>query len=439
MMIRAALKACLGLMVASNRGAAAIVIGRPAQTALALSLVLVCVNLAAAQEWPRFRGPNGQGQSNTIFPATWSETQLGWKVALPGEGNSSPVVWNDRIYVTSADAGQGMRWLLCLKAADGSVAWQTKYPFKPFHVHETNNYAASTPAVDKDHVYCLWGTPEEYLVVAVNHAGREVWRRDLGPFVSRHGFGTSPMLLDDMVIVTNDQDGTSTLQALDRKTGKVRWQIPRKTLPEQNASYAVPCVYQPPSGPVELIVNSWAYGITGIDPHNGHTNWELQVFPRRPVGSPIIVGDLILGNCGEGGGNNAVAAVRPGSRGSAPEEVYKIDRSSAPYLPTLLAYKDMVFLWGEKGVVSCIDAASGKKHWLQRIQGKFFGSPVRAGDKVYCISEDGEVVAIAASATYELLGRTPLGETSRSTPAIADNHMYLRTVSHLVSVPAKTP
>jgi outer membrane protein assembly factor BamB len=253
--------------------------------------------------------------------------------------------------------------------------------------------------------------------------------------VSEHGFGTSPMLIDDLVIVTNDQDGESSLQALKIKDGSIAWRVPRRTREKQNCSYAVPCVYHAAGGSEELIVNSWEYGISAINPRSGATLWELPVFPRRPVGSPVLADGLILGNCGEGSGNNTLVAVRPGASESAtPEVVYKLDKTSAPYVPTPLVVSDMVVLWGDKGIVSCIDGATGKLHWRQRVGGNYSGSPVRVGDKVFTISADGEVVVLAAAKEYQLLGRTPLGEASRATPAIVGNRMYLRTESHLQCV-----
>ena len=170
--------------------------------------------------------------------------------------------------------------------------------------------------------------------MALGHDGKQVWRDNLGKFVSQHGFGTSPILHGDLVIITDDQDADSFLVALDKSTGETRWKISRKVLDKQNTSYAAPCIFQPPVGPAELIVCSWAHGLTSIDPKSGRTNWEAEVLERRPVGSPILVDGLILANCGEGSGNNSVVAVRPGNAdGREAEVVYKIDRTSARMSP----------------------------------------------------------------------------------------------------------
>jgi outer membrane protein assembly factor BamB len=400
-------------------------------------LLLSVAGVCPAQEWTRFRGPNGAGQSEAKFPAEFSERDLTWKVSLPGAGHSSPVLWGKQIFLTSAEAEQGRRWLLSLKASDGSLLWKKEFPFHTYHVNAQNGFATGTPTVDADRVYCTWATPEQYFAAAFDHQGKELWRVELGPFPSEHGYGASPMLYQDLLIVTNDQDGNSSLQALDCKDGSVRWRIPRQQhLPDKNSSYSVPCIYQPPKGPAELIHNSWAHGITSLDPLTGATNWELPVFERRTVSSPIIVDGLILGSCGEGGGKNTMVAVRPGVKnGRSPELVYKLDKTYAAYVPTMVNAGNLVFLWGDRGIVTCIDGPTGKLHWRERVGGNFSGSPVRAADKIFCVSADGEVVALAASDQFKVLGRSPLNETCRSTPAIVGNRMYLRTESHLLCLP----
>ncbi|MEX0678492.1 MAG: PQQ-binding-like beta-propeller repeat protein [Pirellulales bacterium] len=391
-------------------------------------------NVAGAQEWTRFRGPNGSGQSEaTTIPAQWNEGDYLWKAALEGKGNSSPVLWGDKIFLTSANPDDGTRYVLCLSAADGKLLWKRDYPSQTHQIHEQNTLASSTPTVDENRVYCAWSTPEEFTLLAIAHDGSSAWRADLGPFVSQHGFGTSPILIGELLIITNDQDADSFLIAVDRTSGATRWKVPRRHIQEQNTCYSTPCVFTRPGGAAELIVCSRQYGVTSVDPVSGQTNWQAEVLPSRAVSSPIVAGGLILASCGSGAGDNVVVAIKPYANGDKPEVVYQIDKS-APYVPSLVAKDELVFLWGDRGVVTCIDAASGTVHWRERVGGNYFGSPVRVGDRVYCISAEGEVVALAASDRFKLLGRCPLGETSRATPAVADGRMFLRTESHLVAV-----
>jgi outer membrane protein assembly factor BamB len=399
--------------------------------------MLAATASSPAQEWTRFRGPNGAGLSDaTSVPVQWSDKEVNWRVELPGIGHSSPVSWGDKIFLISAFDDTALRLVLCLRASDGQIVWQRKYPSSLHVKHKFNSFASSTPCVDADMVYCCWSTPDEYTLLALNHHGEEVWRKNLGPYVSQHSCGISPVVYDDLIVLGNDQGdenhlGTSSLVAVDRKTGERRWKLERRTA---TVAYSTPCVYEPRGGGPELIFNSESHGITSIDPASGRVNWEIGVFNKRSVSSPVIAAGLIVGSCGSGGGGNYVVAVRPPTnKGSSPEIAYKIE-TSAPYVPTPVAVDNLVFLWGDNGIVTCIRAASGETVWQKRVGGNYHGSPICVGGRLYCIREDGEVTVVAANDKYELLGRNSLGEESRSTPAVADGRMYLRTASHLVSV-----
>jgi outer membrane protein assembly factor BamB len=408
----------------------------PSLTAAALLCALGTAWTASAQEWTRFRGPDGAGQSDaTGIPHAWTDADYAWKTRLPGVGNSSPVAWGDKIFLMSADSQSGTRYVLCVSATNGQRLWTRDYQAATHPLHMHNSFASSTPTVDADHVYCAWATPAQLTLAALRHDGSEAWQARLGPYESQHGFGTSPILHEDLVILANEQDGESFLLAIDRTSGKTRWKQPRRVLEKQNAAYASPFIYRPANGPAELIVSSWAHGVCGLDPLSGSTRWEAAVLERRPVGSPILVEGLILANCGEGSGNNHVVAVRPGSAAGRPAELaYQLDKTSAPYVPTLLAHGALVFLWGDRGVVTCIDGRTGNVHWRKRIGGNFFASPIRIGHAVYCVSVDGEVVVLAAADQFKELGRTPLGEGTRATPAVAGGRLLLRTESQLMAV-----
>jgi outer membrane protein assembly factor BamB len=270
--------------------------------------------------------------------------------------------------------------------------------------------------------------------MALNHDGQTVWSQDnLGPCVSMHGFGGSPMLCQDLVILCNEQDKeqenptqTSSVMAFDRLTGQPRWTTPRMST---SVSYSVPCLRRT-GDQTELICCSTAHGIFSLDPDTGTENWSIDVFTMRTVSSPVLVGDLIFGSTGSGQGGNYVVAVRPGDK---PQVAYKVEQP-APYVPTPVARGDLIFLWADAGIVTCLNATDGRLHWRQRVGGNYSGSPVRVADRLYCVSERGEVVVLAAEKEYRLISRNPLGEESRSTPAVADGRMYLRTDSHLFSL-----
>jgi outer membrane protein assembly factor BamB len=400
-------------------------------------LLLAPSSQASAQEWTRFRGPNGSGVSPaTTIPTRWTERDYNWKIELPGVGHSSPVLWGERIFVTSGDEETGKRILLCLATADGQRHWTREYPADRHGKHKDNSFASASPAVDKERVYTCWGSPKGYLVLALDHDGKEVWRADLGPFKGGHGFGASPIVVDDLLVVANDQDGASALYGLEAKTGEVRWKAPRKS----KSTYATPCVYQPEDRPAQIIFVNYEHGITSIDPKTGRVNWESDVFDRRhletTIPSPIVAGGLVFGASGWLGVRQEVLAVRPPAREGKPEVAYCIDRS-VPLCTTPLVKDDLLFLWSDAGMVTCADATTGKVHWRERVPGSYYASPVCVGGHLYGVSRGGEVVVLKASKKYALVARNTLDEGSHSTPAIAGGKMYVRTFSHLISIGGK--
>jgi len=396
-------------------------------------------SLAAEPQWSRFRGPNGCGASDvSTIPTAWSAKDYRWRVSLPGIGYSSPVIWEDRLYITSTIEEQSRLIILCLSTADGSVLWSTSVNCKPHPKYKANIDASTTPALDAERLYAAWATPDEHVVIALDRIqGRELWRRDLGPYVAEDGFGASPVLAGDVLVVANDQDegGTSSYLGLDRATGQTRWTIDRES---KKASFSTPCVLQPAGGRAQVILTSCAHGITSLDAATGRKNWELPVFEVRATGSPLVAGGMIFATNGVGTSGRYLVAARPGvpEQGAQAAELYRI-KEAVPYVPTPVARWPLVFLWSDRGVATCIDGPTGKVHWRQRVGGEYLASPIRAGDAIYGNSKSGEMVVLAAADKYQVLARIDLGEPTNSTPAVADGVMYLRTLSHVMALGGK--
>jgi outer membrane protein assembly factor BamB len=408
---------------------------------VAVSALLISV--AAAQEWTRFRGPNGTGESETsTIPASWTEKDLNWKIELPGVGHSSPVLWGQKLFLLSADPQTATRYVLCLNAADGKQIWRRDYPGVTHHLHVNSSFASVTPAVDAERVYVAWSDPDFTRLMALDHSGNELWTINLGSWISQHGFGCSPMLYQDLVVLNCSQEDSnrpgdpkpkeSFVVAVESSTGKIRWRTERAI---NSASYSVPSVRKNEAGRDELLCCTQGEGIFALDPTSGKENWSLPVFTMRTVSSPLFVGGLIFGTTGKGAGGHYVVALKPGSE---PKVEYEI-RQNAPYVSTPVCRGNLVFLFEDRqGHVSCIDAPTGKVLWFKpRVGTMFFGSPVRAGDKLFCVDTAGTLVCLAAESEFKELGRVELGELCRSTPAIANGRMYVRTVSHLLSVGGK--
>jgi outer membrane protein assembly factor BamB len=393
---------------------------------------------AAPVDWPRWRGHEGNGIAEDVrLPADWNAVEWRWKVALPGSGHGSPVVSRGGIYTASADEAAGKRFLSCHDAADGSLRWQREFvgPIEPHHVQSSS--ASSTVAATDTGVVWLWATTDNLRVEALSHAGEQRWHVDLGPYASQHGFGASPAVWRDLVIVPVDQDGPSAIVALDVATGRERWRVARES---GLTAYSTPLVIDR-GGQPQLVLASKAHGLTGLDPATGRLLWETRCFPRRTVSSPILAGGRVVGTCGEGSGDNLLVAVTlpvaPPTAGAAPlapTTDFVLDRSVAPYVPTPVCSGDRLYLWGDRGVVTCADAATGAVRWRGRVGGNFSASPIVAGTAVINVSADGEVVVLADGDRFEVLGRTPLDETCRSTPAVAGGRIYFRTASHLFSL-----
>ncbi len=395
---------------------------------------------AGAQEWTQFRGPNATGISAAKgLPTSWSESDYVFKVRIPGESHSQPVIWGDKLFLASAQDQGRERMLLCLNKTNGQTLWAKKLPLSTHKKHNLNSYASGSAVVDKDRIVACFVDPSQFLVKAFDHAGKELWTVNLGPFVSQHGHGASPILYDGKVIVTNDQDGASFVTALDAKSGKTVWKCQRR--PQvQGTAYATPVVLERPGMKPEILLASQSHGISSIDPRTGAMNWEAKVFDKRSVASPVVAGNLVFGSCGAGGGGIYLAAVKLGGRGdvTSTHQAYTVkDKDTAGYVPTPLVVGDRLFLVSDSGFASCLEAATGKILWRERLGGGFFASPVLAGGKIYCTTKDGQVVVWEASDQFKLVSKNPLGEGSHTTPCVDGNRIYFKTFTHLVCVGGK--
>jgi outer membrane protein assembly factor BamB len=391
-----------------------------------------------AQEWSRFRGPNGTGISTQTLPIKWTEKDYLWKVSIPGRGHSSPVAWQDHVYVTTCEEKAGKQRVLCLDVRTGKTVWQRDFEYAGYKMHKRNTSATSTPTVDSERVYLVWASPKNYSVIALDRlTGKDAWKVDLGPYIGNHGFGASLMMYDDLLILTNEQDKKgSSLLALDGKTGKKVWDIPRNS---GNATYSTPCIYQPANQPASLIFTNWQHGITALEPRTGKLRWETSCFEpkkqERAIASPIISGDLVIGTCGFVSAQKHFVAVRPTNDGKV-AEVWRIEKPVA-YLPTPLVKDGKIYSCTENGLVFCTNAADGKIIWQDKLEGQFAASPVCAGNNLYCVNHDGDVYVLELGDAFKQLARNSLKEGVQATPAIVGRRLVIRTHDHLIAIGTK--
>ncbi len=395
---------------------------------------------ANKSNWPRFRGTNGAGTADFTIPPKWSEDAVNWETELPGTGHGSPVVWGDKIFLNAAREKGKERLVVCLDASSGKILWNKAFASATHKTNKRNSFASSTPAVDADAVYVAWGNKTELQVTALSHEGKQLWQGNFGKVTGGHGFGVSPIVHDDLVVLPNDiEKGGGFLLAIDRKTGETRWKIPRDS---KRLTFSTPCVYQAPNGKTELIFTNWWLGVTSVDPTTGKALWELSVFGRphaeRAISSPVVFKDLVLSVCGFTTLDKHLVAIRPASasKDGKAKEIWRLE-DTVPHIPTPLLTKNRLYLWADNGVVTCLRPDTGKVIWKARTEGvkdTFYGSPVCAGGVIFCVSAYGKVVAIADAEEFRQLAVNDLDEICHSTPALANGNLYLRLFERLICI-----
>ena len=408
----------------------------PTISALGIASLLAATS-ARADPWPRFRGPNGDGVSlDKGVPVAWSEKDgILWKTAVPGLGNSSPVVWGDRIFVQSASPDGKERWILCYSTSSGDTLWKQVVPGVRARIHSKNSLASSTPATDGERVYAVIWDCKEVGVYAYDVRGTPLWRRSLGEFVSQHGAGVSPIVYDGKIIVANDQDGSSTLIALDAQSGRIVWQSPREPF---RACYSTPFVLATMGQSPRVIVASTA-GVTSYDPADGKADWNWKwVFsgmPLRTVSSPVFQEGLVFVNSGDGNGDRHTVAVRLGKENErAGQRLVWEKQRGFPYVPSMLVSGEHLFYVNDDGIAGCYVARTGESVWTERLGGKVTASPVLIDGKVYAANESGTVFVFPATTSFRLLAKNQIGEAVIATPAVSDGRLYIRGKEHLFCI-----
>lgn len=390
----------------------------------ASAMLALAIGVAQAGDWTRFRGPNGSATGPAIsLPDKWSDDAIAFRVELGGDGDSSPVVFGDRLFVTVGKEKGKKREVVCLDANTGIDRWRRSIDFASHKIHAKNSYASPTPATDGKFLYATFADEVNQRAFCLDFDGNVVWERKLGAFVSQHGSGASPIVVDDMLIVPNEQDGESSVVALDRRTGDIRWTFPRKS---KWASYATPLLFE--SGSSRQLIVMSTVGLTALDPASGKLIWTCEPFTRRTVSSPILASGLIIGGSGERGRGDLTLAVRPDGQGDVTKtHVAWRKTQMIPYCPTPLAANDNIFAAIDNGIVVCFDAKTAKEHWRHRLDEVFTASPVRAGDRLFLVSEDGAIYVVGVNPQrFELRGKNSVDDGFLASPALANDSLYLR-------------
>ncbi len=407
-----------------------------------LVFFLFTVSLSAGN-WPQFRGPTTQGRSaETDVPLRWSATNnVLWKIPIPGESWSSPIVWNDRLFVTTAtDNGQTCR-VLALDARSGRVLWdKAVFQQSPRRKEDRNTYATPTPATDGERVYACFGDGS---FAALNFSGDIIWTNRDYKFYGKHGLGTSPILFQGLLIMARDgsSDGEdknlgwqtpwdqARLLALDARTGQERWQGKRGL---SRISHGVPAIWEH-DGRAEVVSEAGDV-VQGFDAQTGERLWSNSVIGEGKVPSTVL-GDGLVFTAGGWGGKDTIKAFRLGGKGELKEtQLVWEQKKNMPRVPSLLYVNPLLFSITDGGVAACLKAESGEICWQERIGGNFSASPVFAGGRIYLLSDTGETTVIAAASEFRVLAKNPLGEKCQASPAIAQGRIFIRTAENLFCI-----
>ena len=402
--------------------------------------------LARAENWPQFRGPTRQGvSSETGLPLEWSATSnIAWKTAIPGQSWSSPVVWGDHVFLTTAMvAGQSCR-VISLDAKSGEMLWN-KEVFRqvPLKKEDRNSYATPTPATDGERVYACFGDGS---FVALNFAGEIVWTNRDYPFYSQHGLGTSPILHDGLLIMARDGSSNgddksvgwqkpwdqSYVLALDAKTGKERWKSKRGM---SRISHGVPNIWEH-DGRAQVVSEAGDV-VQGFDVATGERIWSSEVIGEGKVPS-VVLGNGLVFTSGGAGGRNSIKAFRLDGKGDLKEtNLVWEQRKGTPNIPSMIYAEPHLFAMNDAGVMSCLRADNGEPVWRERVGGNFSASPVLAEGRLYLLSEEGVMTVIEAGPQFKVLARNPIEEKAQASPAISQGRIFIRTAGSLFCIGGK--
>jgi len=423
-----------------------------------LVLGLACVAAGGAEGWPQWRGPLATGAAPDAAPPTaWAEgSNVLWKTPIPGTGHSSPIVWKDRVFVTTAvetenatpadavkDAEAAvpefhrakarlpvkqLRFeVIALKRADGAVLWRrTVCEEAPAAAtHADGSWASGSPVTDGERVYAYFGSHGLY---ALDMDGKPVWQKRLGVFKMKADFGegTSPVLCGDALVLCQDQEGPSFLAAFDRKTGAERWRVPR----EEATSWATPLVVE--RGGARQIITSATGRIRAYEPGAGGVLWEVGGMTGNVIPCPVADPERVF--CMSGFRGSALLAIRldkaAGDLAKTPEAVAWSKGKDTPYVPSpLLCGGLLYYLKGNAAELTCVDAATGEPHYAaQKVEGMgtVYASPVGAGGRVYLTDRQGLTVVLAQGKAFEILARNKLDDSFAASAAVAGGELYLR-------------
>jgi outer membrane protein assembly factor BamB len=407
-----------------------------------VTLALMAFNTTLAENWPCFRGPTRQGISNEKdIPLEWSQTSnIVWKRPIPGEGWSSPIVFDERVFVTTATDGGASFRLLCLDRLTGTILWNKQVlRQKPGHKQNFNSYASSTPVTDGQRVYVL---AFDGTLAAVSMEGSVIWNHREFEYYSEHGLGVSPILYRDLLIVPFDGSSSgpdkklgwqkpwnqAVILALDKNTGKVQWRGRRGS---SRIAHITPQVLT--ENGRDQLVSSAGDVVQGFNLKTGERIWTVSS-PGEGVVPSVVIGDGLIFTT-SGFGDSTIRAVRTGGKGDVTKtHIAWESTDDVSKIPSMLYVRPFLFLVTETGVAKCLRAETGEEIWRERLEGRYSASPVWADGRIYFLSEKGKTTVVQAGGEFKVLAENELNEKCSASPAVSQKHIFIRSKNNLYCI-----
>ncbi len=394
----------------------------------------------AAENWPGWRGPRGDGTVKSAnLPVEFSvETDVVWKTELPGKGHSSPIIWEDRIFLVSGLEESQERVLLQLDRETGEEIWRRPVLNSPFEgIHRLNSRASSTPATDGERVYVSFLDDNEMFVAAYDFDGNELWAKRPGIFSSKHGYCSSPVLWNGKVIVNGDHDGDAYIVALDRQTGETIWKTGR---PNKTRSYCTPIIRKI-DGRTQMIL-SGSKSVASYDPDTGKQHWVMDGPTEQFVASLVYNGKHLFLTCGFP--ERHMMAIDPRGSGNVTESaIVWRTMKGASYVPSPISIGPYFLVVADNGVASCFVAETGERLWQERLielkglSPKHSASMLAANGLAYFLSDSGVLTVVKPGPSLEIAGQSQLSEETYASPAVYGDQLFVRGETHLFCIGSK--
>lgn len=400
---------------------------------------LHCLSGAAADDWPQFRGPTGQGQANAArLPLEWDATKnVAWKRSLPGRGWSSPVIKENRLYLTTAVGSEEKSELslraLCLDAGTGRTVWDSEvFGHDLSNVprgHTKNSQASPTPLLAADRLYVHFG---HLGTACLDLDGTVLWRSDAVSYPPVHGNGGSPVLVENALIFNADGGSKPFVAALDRENGKLLWKTDRNTSVRKTFSFSTPLIIEVTGK--KQVISAGSGALCAYEPATGKEIWRVRygegysVVPRPVFGHGLVF-------LSTGFDRPVVMAIRPDGRGdvTASHVAWTLSKGG-PNTPSLVLAGNELYMVSDAGIASCVDARTGKVYWQERVGGNHSASPIYANGRIYFQNEEGTGVVVQAAKAFRKLATNPLGERTLASYGVAEDALFIRSEQHLFKI-----